>query len=398
MLSKILIGLAVFLLLLLVGGVYVLRRANSELEGEDKEARVKLQPRVIKSSAQFHKSVFYATENLGEVSEILIGWPADQENAAITVVGNRGAYFLDENGTLKKQIHFSRFIACPIRVSRLDARGNYGFLTRDQSWSTSVILFDRAGQESWSYGGMSLSGFDDATSGDLEGNGKMEVVAGLNGGGGLVLLDDAGRIIWRRPEGNVWHVEILDTTETGQGQILHSNAAGQLLVRNAKGEVIKQYLPGHYVSDFSLTLWGGEPQAKHILAPSQGDAGNANESVIFILDALGAVVARFDDPFGELMHRTVGTPVTFAKGNEYFAVLQDSPPPSRSQLILFDKSKQIVYQEIIEDSCLALTTLLGPQGDRLLLGCENKVLEYSPTTVAGLQQTQRSLVPSEKRP
>lgn len=286
MLRKILIGLALLACILLAVGIYLSRRVSSQLEREDHEAQLKLQPGVIKGSDQFHKSVFYTAEDMGEVSQILAGWPADREGAAIIVVGNRGAHFLDDNGMLKKQIHFSKDVPCPIKVIRLNASGNYGFLTREQSWSTNVILFDSAGQESWSYRDTLMGGFDDSTSGDLEGDGKMEVVAGLNGGGGLVLLDEAGKKIWQRPEGNVWHVEILDVG-SGQSRILHTNASGQLLVRNAKGEVVSRYLPGHYVSYFSLTRWRNESQARHILAPTKENAASCCKEVIFVLDASG---------------------------------------------------------------------------------------------------------------
>lgn len=119
-----------------------------------------------------------------------------------------------------------------------------GYLTRDESWAVPATLSDKEGQVRWR--SKSWPGIDDSVSGDVNGDGKLSVVIGFNGGGGLLLLDGQGKELWKKEESNVWHVETLDTNGDGREEILHSNAKGELLVRNGNGDVIARYLPNFY--------------------------------------------------------------------------------------------------------------------------------------------------------
>jgi len=378
MLRKMLIAFGLLILALIVAGVYIFHRIDSRLTRDNREKLAKLEPRVITGAGQFKKSTFYKGEDLGEVTEILVGWPANREGAALTVVGNRGAHFLDNSGLLKKRIRFSKDIFCPVEVTELDASGDYGFLTRDESWATAAILFDKRGQERWSYPGGVLKGIDDSVGGGLDAKGNLQVVIGFNGGDGIVLVDNEGKKIWQKADANVWHVETLDINGNGQKEILHSNARGQLLVRDARGEIVAHYLTDHYVSHFGLTRWGAESQARHILIPSQETGDGCCKSVILVLDAEGKTVTHFDAPLGDLMHQTQGTPVLFPKAPSYYAVLQNNRPLKRSILFLYDGIGKIAYQEILADACLGIASMPEKEGDRLLVGCSGSILEYSP--------------------
>lgn len=380
MLRKVLITFALLVLAVIVFGVYFFHRIDSQLARDSREKLKKLEPRVITGTGQFKKSIFYKGENLGGVTEILVGWPADREGAALTVVGNRGAHFLDSNGVLKRQVRFSKDIFCPVEVTRLNASGEYGFLTRDESWSVGAILFDKQGQERWSYPGGVLKGVDDSVGAGLDNKGNVRVVVGFNGGGGVVLVDSEGEEIWRKADSNVWHVETLDIDGDGRMEILHSNARGQLVVRAASGEIIAHYLTDHYVSDFALTRWGTESEARHILVPSQETADGCCKQVILVLDAKGKTVAHFDAPLGDLMHQTQGTPVRFLKDTSYYAVLQGNGHLKRSMFFLYDAVGKIAYQEILADTCFGIAAIPEKTGERLLVGCSGDILEYSPAT------------------
>lgn len=343
-----------------------------------KKDLAKLEPRVLTGAGQFKKNTFYQGEGLGQVTEVLAGWPADREGAVLTIVGNRGVHFLDNGGRLKKQVQFSKDFFCPIETTRLNASGEYGFLTRDESWAADVTLFDKQGKELWSYASGILKGIDDSVGGDLDGKGNLRVVIGFNGGGGIALIDDKGKEIWQKKDRNVWHVEILDINGDGRKEILQSNAGGQLLVRDARGEIIARYLPDHYVSDFALTRWGAESQASHILIPSKEDG--EGKSSILVLDADGKLVIHLDDPLGDLMDVTHGTPVHFPRGAAYYAVLQTNTPLRRSLLFLYDTEGKIAYQEILSEACLGVASMPEKSSDRLLVGCSGNILEYSTIT------------------
>ena len=253
MLRKLLIGLTILFLLLLGAGICLHYWTRAYLR---REAKARPEPRLVKGERHFNKRLFYTGDGLGDISQILVGWPADKEGAALAVVGNKGAHFLNLTGRPAKWISFSTFVGCPVEVARIDATGDYAYVTRDESWATHATLFDKEGQVKWRYAGGFLAGVDDSVSGDIYGDGKLSLVIGLNGGGGLVLINREGKTVWKKKEGNVWHVETLDTNGDGRDEILHSNAPGQLLVRNANGDVIAEYLPGHYIADFtSSSCW-----------------------------------------------------------------------------------------------------------------------------------------------
>ena len=219
-----------------------------------------------------------------------------------------------------------------------------------------------------------MAGINDSTSGNVLGNGNIEIVVGFNGSSGLILFDQKGKKIWQKTDGNVWHVEVPETRE----EILHSNADGELRVRNANGEVVRRYLPGYYVSNFTLTRWGDEAKAGHILVPSSDSAQGQNKPVVFVLDATGVPVSRFDAPFGDLMEAAAGVPLHYSNGLRYYALLQNKETWERSALVVYGEDQKIVYEEIIGDSCSSIATLPGNLGDRLLVGCSEKVWEYSP--------------------
>jgi len=380
MLRKILLGFATLLVLLVAAGTFLYFKIQPSLraaEARDVEEQKILLPRQIRGEGKFDKRAFYASDGLGNISQISVGWPADKEGTDIAVVGSQGADFIDSAGQLKKQVRFSIEQRCPVAVARLSSSGEYGYLTRDESWAVPATLFDKAGHVSWR-SDENWPGVDDSAPGNLLEDGRLSVVMGLNGGGGLVLLDSRGQRLWKKEEHNVWHVETLDTNGDGREEILHSNAKGQLFVRNANGDVIAQYLSGFYVSEFALTRWEEEVRPTHILVPTTKRQDGCCKPVFVVLDASGKTVAERESPLGDLLDRIGATPVHFGKRAEYFAVLQNNFSKGRSMLLLYDKDGQIAYQEILGETCLGMTTLPKQNGERLLVGCTSKIWEYSP--------------------
>jgi hypothetical protein len=383
-LRKIAIGIAVFAAVLIGVGVYLIYRLDSQWARESREQLQKLQPQVVTGDQKFAKKILFQDSGLGEITQVLVGWPADREAALLTLVGKRKVDFLDTQAALKKQTSLSDPVGAQLQAVKLDAGGDFGFLTRDQSWASDVILLDDAGQEVWKYPDGVLDGVDDSTAGELGPDGKLTVVVGFNGGGGIVLLNSQGKKIWQKPEGNVWHVETLDIKRDGHREILHTNARGQLLVRDANGEILTQYLPGHYVSDFSLTRWGDESQPTHILVPTTENDASCCRNELLVLDAEGNRVAGFDAAGDQWIHQTSGSPVRGANKVPFYAVLQSGTLP-RSLLSIYDSDAKIEYQEILGERCLAIAMAPGELQDRLLVGCESSVWEYSPRTISPTQ-------------
>jgi hypothetical protein len=381
MLRKILAGLAIFFLLLIVAGAlfyhFEIKPTLRRLGERSETQRKMLQPRVIEAAGKFGRRVFYAGSGLGNISQIRVGWPADREGADIAVVAAQGADFIDRTGQVKKQVRFSIEQRCAVTVARIDSAGDYGYLTRDESWAVPATLFDNAGHVSWR-SGRSFSGVDDSAPGDVSGNGKLSVAIGFNGGGGLTLLDGQGKTIWQKPESNVWHLETLDTTGDGHEKILQSNAKGQLLVRDEKGNVVAQYLSGFNISHFALTRWGDETRPSHILVPVSEVRDGCCKPALIVLDAGGKQIAEMDSPLGDLFTRISATSIRFNKDAQYFAVLKSEPWLQRSMLLLYGGDGHISYQEILGEACLGIAALPMQDGEHLLVGCTDKIWEYSP--------------------
>jgi hypothetical protein len=357
MLRRVLIGLVIAFFLIIGAGAYLYHKITPSIRAAEARAEAQkkmLVPRVMTGEQNFERQSFYTGNGLGTIWQILVGWPADREGADIAVVGNQGTDFVDAVGQLKKQVRLSIEQRAPIEVARLDRAGDYGDLTRDESWAVPVTLFDKEGHVLWRSGDRWL-GVDDSVSGDFNGDGELSVAVGLNGSGGLVLLNGRGKQIWKRPEGNVWQVAALDTNGDGRDEIVHSNSRGQLLVRNGNGDIRARYLPDFYVSNFARTRWGSETRATHILVPVSEVQDGCCKSKIVVLDAHGEKLTERDNPLGGLSSRFSATPVRFREGAEYYAVLEDNSPEERSMLVLYAQDGQIAYQEILGECCLGMT-------------------------------------------
>jgi len=383
MLRKLLVAVLIFAALLLVAGIYVVHKVNqlsAESQRDVEEERRALPAGVRVGEGLLQYKIIHEVSGIGGISEIRCGWPADQENAKVLIVGGGGAELLDSANQVKWQVTFSEKEVCPVRVVRLGSAGAYGFLTRDQSWARDVVLFDHDGKKLWSYGG--TGGVDDSAAGVLSGDEKPRVVVGLNGGGGITMLDENGKKVWHQSDRNVWHVEMLEAKRSGQGRIVHSNASGQLVVRDASGRDVAHYLPGKHVAHFALTRWGQETEANHLLIPVRAADTDCKHATFFVLDSDGSAVAQLDAPLGCLLNRIAGTPVHFSAEAESYAVLQTGTALGRSLLYLYDAQGKLVYQEVIGKACGGLAATPGELGERFLVGCGSTILEYSRVAAA----------------
>jgi len=371
-LKRVVVAIGVVLLLFLV----LLSQACFVPQDVSKPPPVLERAQVLVGGDAYQKHLFFSGSQLGDTSQILAGWPADRENAALVIVGNQGAQFLSDDGTLKKYVRFSQAHFCPIQAVPLNKEGNFGFLTRDPTWACAVVLYDRDGNQLWSYS--SSMGVDDAAGGFMSNASTSVFVVGLNGWGGIRLLDQKGKEVWKQAGGNIWHVEILDAAGDGNGKILNSDARGELVSRNDKGEVTLRYETGGYVSNFALVRWGEERHPTHVLFYASPTFPAGGTPRFRVIDSNGQRVAQLEAPLGDLLHRLEGTSVSFKKETATFAALQGDEVIKRSLLYLFDVRGKMVYQEVITEGCRGIAALPRESEETLLVGCNNKVWEYRP--------------------
>ncbi|HXX46333.1 MAG TPA: hypothetical protein VEJ38_16540 [Candidatus Acidoferrales bacterium] len=363
--TKILGILAGIFVLLLAASVYVgylaLKKftpsASTSMPAELEKARI------TDGAGKFEKTSFYADADLGTITELR------RHEDSLAIVGARSAVFLDGNKAVQRRVSFPANMQFgPVELVEMPGAAEPFFLGRG-SWSTPAMFVDSSGKELWRYGGS--PGVDYAAAGDLRGERKIEVVVGMNGGGGILLLDANGNRMWSKPDGNVWHVEILQGGSGIPGRILQSNVGGQLIIRDPNGDILDRHALDMYLSDFSLTRWNGEPEATHVVA--------SDSDTVYVYTQNGQSVARFEAPAPQIYNDIRAVTLTFSNGSTYFAVVRRYRLWGRSILtinsIKGDRG-DLEYREILEDACDALSTAPSGDGQALLVGCRGAVFEY----------------------
>ncbi|MGD0920136.1 MAG: hypothetical protein ABSA70_00050 [Terriglobia bacterium] len=327
-------------------------------------------PRIVVGQDTFKKSVFFEQASLGPITDIRYSQFTNRREPALVIVGGLGATFLGEDRQATRTVHFQRQLSERVALVHVKADTAPWFLGQSMR---SVVLYDQTGAVRWTYS--SFWGIDDAAAGDVNGDGVAEVAVGLNGFGGLRLLNADGHQLWGRyGDGNIWHVEILPADGANPARIFHTEAGGELKVRDARGEVIARHRPDFYVSHFSLTRWGDELQAGHFVSVGDG--------YILVYDLNGQQTQRLDAPGCDRLGDAVGTPVRFAAGGTHYATLVDYSLWNRALLLVHDPTGRLIYEEVLPERCAALGTISAGDGEELLAGCTGTVWEYSVVSAA----------------
>ncbi len=326
-------------------------------------------PAVVTGSGFLQKSLFQSDPRLGKVTDIVLGELDGQPGSEIGVAGTQGALILDKGLKVKSSVQFDARTT-HAHIIDLNGDGICEFMNMNRAgWSIDASLLDHKGMTLWSYGGM--PGVDDVCAGDIDGDGRLEFAVGFNGGGGVHLVDSAGRRRWKEPDGNVWHVEMADINADGKLEIVHSNAAGRITVRDGQGRILSRAKPAPYFSGFSLCRWPDRKSRQYALL-AEGDA-------VWILGFNGKTVMRLDAPRAGSLGNASGVTVKLVPGEpEYLAVAVDYEIWKRSNLYVYDSKGTLVYQEIVPEACASIAALPLDNSDReaILLGGEGRVWQY----------------------
>jgi hypothetical protein len=349
----------------LVAGLYLALPAAFRLAGAMPQALET--PGVRIGPALLDKTLVVEDQSVGDVSSIVAGELDPRPGLEIGVAGSKGALFLDEGFRRQTSVQFTRR-AVNVQFIDLENDGSAEFMSRG-SWACDPALFDHQGNTIWTYGGE--SGVDDMASGDLNGDGALEFAVGFNGDGGVHLLDQQGKTIWRQPDGNVWHVEVLDIDADGKPEIVHTNAGGQIKVRDRVGEVVRQSASRAYVSHFSLVRWPGRDDRQYLLAPQDG--------TIAVRDVDGRAIAELDAPLANRLEDVRGTHAKLrSDAPGHFVALVTFGRWRRAVLYLYDSAGTLVYQEVLPEAAEAIAALPSSDGqsEDLFVGGAGKVWRY----------------------
>ncbi len=327
--------------------------------------------RVVLGEDLLEKKVFYSDVGLGRVSDIRRFALTPDSEPLLCIIGHRTAAFLSPNRTPVRTVQFGAGRADRVVLVDMESDGNPEFLSRG-SWLHSVVLFDLYGRERWNFA--HENGVNDAAACDMDGDGVAEVVVGLNGFGGVHLLDARGNRLWRRIDGNVWQVAMVDVDGDGRCEIVHSNGGGEMTVRNARGKVVLNRDMETYFSDFAMTDWGPSRAPGFMIGSDDGN--------LPIIDLKGNIVYRLPAPDSMRISEPLGTTVSHPAGGVHYAALATFAQWNRTALYVYDTSLALVYREVLDGSCNSIAANTSGSGDTFLVGCENTVWEYSWKTPA----------------
>jgi len=101
----------------------------------------------------------------------------------------------------------------------------------------AVGLVDDDGTQLWSFPRSGHGAVDQMAAGHLDADGVLDFVAGMNGFGGIRILDAHGTEIRRLRGGNVFSVALFDTDGDGIDEIIHSVGDG-VVGRSADGTLL----------------------------------------------------------------------------------------------------------------------------------------------------------------
>jgi hypothetical protein len=302
------------------------------------------------------RTVLHEDTRLGSVTEIRRR-PGTGE---LAIVGTRAAAFLLPGQAAQRLVQFRdeagevQLLEWPGGGARYLDRGGGG-------WQTGALIGEDGGQLWQPERGF---GMNDMAGGDLNGDGQPEFAVGYNGGGGVHLVDSTGRPIWRQDDGNVWHVEIVDTDGDGRPEIVHSNAGGQVTVRDATGKVLRRAQTEGYFSQFSLVQW----------PPGRTGLLHAGDEMTRVIDFDGQVRSRFQTPDTSFLADAHGALARLG-GGDHLVVAEFQSNWERTQLFVFDQAGALRYREVVAGKCAAVAAS-DPNG--FLVGCDGRVYRYVP--------------------
>ena len=242
------------------------RALGLDFEGEPKTAPAAPASELTESEQPLAATEVWSTNLSASIALAAANWDG-QPGEEILVVAGKQVHVLNSAGEVQQTV------SMPDSFATIEA-GRHGGETRllgYSNWGKKVSVLDRTGKELWSYS--SMMGVDGAHWGDLDGDGKDEMVVGMNGMGGLHAVSADGKKLWSaRGLGNVWNQAVIPASKDRPALIFATEAGGTVRVYDAKGKLGKTIRPlGKYCAQMTARSVGAEGEIQ-ALALGEGIA------------------------------------------------------------------------------------------------------------------------------
>ena len=254
----------------------------------------------------------------------------------------------------------------PVDIER---DGEYEFMDRGGGWAR-VKLVSAKGQLLWSFPPQNPAGpaANQMTAADIDGDGLLEFIVGMNAGG-LYALEHDGSVKWRLDAANVFVVESLDLDGDGHEEIVYGGRRS-VVIRQPDGTAIRHFeFPGGPLHPFVWKL-GGQ-------AVLLGRKGNS----LYCLDPFGNETLRVPLPRSKGYPGAM-QPIRFGGTLYYASANQIAYTYDVGHLYIFDAQGQVFYYEEFPRRVHALSAIEDSQNsknDILLIGVGTQLIEYRMT-------------------
>ncbi len=326
---------------------------------------------ILSGGASFEKKQFCETSNIGDIRSISFGRLDRDSLNVVVAAGTKGAAIVMPSGKLRRTVGFDRPVARTVPLD-MDRDGASEFMGRGGGGS-AVALMNRQGQTIWELSRIDSREPADMTACDLDGDGFLDFVVALSGGGIRVLNDTATeRAEWDASK--TASVEAVDTDGDNRPEIL-SGMGGKpgIQVRDASGKVLRT-IEG-VGEPFTVIRRTGETGGNAILGSVKG------KPLLRVVDCSGARIRELPVPVAGGRYPSA-VPVTFAPGGESFlaVTLTLSEEKQRSLFAIYDGAGRPVYGEVFPASHIAVAAMRDPVtgADTLLLGIGPQVWTIAP--------------------
>lgn len=322
------------------------------------------EPGVVTGADGLTKRVVYRNAELAPITSV------SKNGAGMHVIGRSGAVVLDDGGTPRATVTFEESGGETVAVD-IDRDGVSEYVNRGGGWQqVSVIGSD--GRTKWKYpqrrtlfgGAPNTMAF-----GDLDQDGKLEFVVGMNGGGGVIVLDEHGTVLRKTAGANVFSLEIADIIPGGALEVLHSKERS-VDVRAADGTLLTNIpLPSY---SFTL-LQRGPPMFVCV------DAGGSAHT-LRLIDVNGSIRGSYLLPDrGHVRANAAGV----ATGSKPLLVAWRTLRATghRSALYVFEADGTLRYHEIFEAPSITVSAPADAPGT-FYVGANETVWQYGIATTS----------------